>query len=62
MTAFANSLALFASGAAFGASIAHWYFGGASAWGPLSTSVLIAVIAAENLRRALAKPQPAQAR
>jgi len=37
----------------FGASLAHWYAGGGSAWGSLSVSLLIAVIAAENLRKAL---------
>ena len=57
MNALANSIALFVSGAAFGASVAHWHAGGGSAWGSLSASLLIAVIAAENLRKALRSRQ-----
>ena len=55
MIVLASSLALFVSGAAFGATIAHWFDGAGADWGPLCTSVLIGVVAAESLRRALAK-------
>jgi len=58
MIAFASSLALFVAGAAFGATVAHWFDGAGTDWGPLATSLLIAVIAAEALRRALAKSSP----
>jgi hypothetical protein len=58
MIVAANGIALFVSGAAFGASIAHWYAGGGSAWGPISTSFLIAVIAVANLSKAFARTQP----
>jgi hypothetical protein len=57
MTVFAGCIALFLSGAVFGASIAHWYWNGASAWGSLSTSLLIGVIAAESLHRLFARSQ-----
>jgi uncharacterized membrane protein YoaK (UPF0700 family) len=56
MIVFASSVALFVAGAAFGATIVHWYEGSGTAWGPLSVSLLIGVLAAEGLRRALAKP------
>jgi hypothetical protein len=59
MIVAASTLALFLAGAVFGATIAHWFDGSGTAWGPLSTSVLIAVIAAEALRRALAKSSAA---
>jgi len=51
MIVFASCIALFIAGAVFGASIDHWYVGAGSAWGSLSASLLIAVIAADNLRR-----------
>ena len=57
MVVLASSVALFVSGAAFGASVAHWYMGGGNVWGSLSTSLLIAVIAAVNLRRVVARPE-----
>jgi len=57
MVVLASSIALFLSGAVFGASVAHWYFGAGADWGPLSTSFLIAVIAAESLRRAFVRSQ-----
>ena len=53
---FASALALFIAGAAFGATIGRWYDGADTAWGALGTSLLIAVIAAAALRRALARP------
>ncbi|HLX22652.1 MAG TPA: hypothetical protein VKR38_04830 [Usitatibacter sp.] len=55
MVVLSSSAALFLSGAVFGASIAHWYFGAVIDWGALSTSFLIAVIAAESLRRAFGR-------
>lgn len=55
MNVIASSIALFASGAAFGASVAHWFAGAGDVWGSLATSVLIAVIAVEGLRRTLAR-------
>jgi hypothetical protein len=55
MVVLASSLALFGSGAVFGASVGHWYAGAGSAWGSLSASFLIAVIAAGNLHRAFAR-------
>ena len=58
MIAFAGSTALFLSGAVFGASIAHWYWNGASVWGSLSASLLIAVVAAGNLHKAFARTRP----
>lgn len=57
MIVFGNCFALFLSGAVFGASIAHWYAGAGNAWGPLSTSLLIAVIAAASLSRTFARTQ-----
>ncbi len=48
---FANCLALFLSGAGVGASIAEWYFGAGSWSGSLGGSLLIAVIAAANMRK-----------
>ena len=53
MIVLASCIALFVSGAVFGASIDHWYVGAGTAWGSLSTSLLIAVIAAGGLRRAI---------
>ena len=61
MTVLASSVALFVSGAAFGASIAHWYAGGGDVWGSLGASVLVAVIATEGLRRALAQSRQSSA-
>ena len=57
MIVLASSIALFIAGAAFGASIDHWYVGAGSEWGPLSVSLLIAVIAADNLRRRFMQSQ-----
>jgi len=57
MIVLASSAALFVSGAAFGASVAHWYAGGGNVWGSLSASLLIAVIAAANLHRVVARSQ-----
>jgi hypothetical protein len=57
MVVFGNCIALFISGAAFGASVAHWYGGAGNAWGLLSTSLLIAVIAAASLSRTFARTQ-----
>lgn len=54
---FASGVALFISGAAFGATISHWYDGVETAWGALCASLVIAVLAAEGLRRALTRPQ-----
>jgi hypothetical protein len=51
MKVLASGIALFIAGVAFGASIDHWYTGAGSSWGSVWTSLLIAVIAAENLRR-----------
>ena len=58
MIVFAGSIALFLSGAVFGASIAHWYWSGAGAWGSLSASLLIAVVAAGNLHKAFTRTRP----
>ena len=58
MTVLASSVALFLSGAVFGASIAHWYLGAGGAWGTLSTSFLIAVLATESVRRLVSGSQP----
>jgi hypothetical protein len=57
MIVFGNCFALFLSGAVFGASVAHWYAGAGNAWGSLSTSLLIAVIAATSLSRTFARAQ-----
>lgn len=57
MLIFANCLALFLSGAIVGASIGHWHAGAGSAWGSLSASLLIGLIAAENLRKAFTRLQ-----
>ncbi len=54
---FASAVALFISGAAFGATISHWYDGADTAWGALVTSLFIAVLAGEGLRRALSRTQ-----
>jgi hypothetical protein len=54
------AIALFVAGAAFGATVAHWYDGSGTAWGPLCASVLIGLIAAEGLRRALANSRSAR--
>ncbi|HEY2629536.1 MAG TPA: hypothetical protein VGI57_10430 [Usitatibacter sp.] len=56
------AVALFVAGAAFGATVAHWYDGSGAAWGPLCMSVVIGVIAAEGLRRILAKSHSAPLR
>ena len=50
---FASGVALFISGAAFGATISHWFDGADTAWGALATSLLIAVLASAALRRVL---------
>jgi hypothetical protein len=57
MLVFANCLALFLAGAGVGASITHWHAGAGNVWGSLSASFLIAVIAAENLRKAYTRSQ-----
>lgn len=57
MPVLANGLALFLSGAAVGASIGHWHAGAGNVWGSLSAGLLIAVIAAENLRKAFTRLQ-----
>ena len=51
VSVIASSLALFIAGAVLGASIDHWYSGAGNAWQSAGASLLIAVIAAENLRR-----------
>ena len=51
MSVIASSLALFIAGGVFGASIEHWHSGAGNTWQAVGASLLIAVIAAENLRR-----------
>jgi hypothetical protein len=57
MVVFANCLALFLSGAGVGAAITQWHAGGGSVLGSLSVCFLIALVAAENLRKAFTRLQ-----
>jgi hypothetical protein len=55
MVVIASCIALFVSGAVFGALIARWHTGTGSVWGSLGASLLIAVIAAGNLYKAFVR-------
>jgi hypothetical protein len=56
MLAFANCGPLILSGAVIGACIDHWFMGAGIGWASICTSLLIAIIAAESVRKVFARP------